>query len=149
MTIHNVRTEQELAALDIQKLWYDLHEELMGLDYSECKDGFDYVSFTHLIAGQDAGYYSYLVYAHNSPSVSLRGTFIDEESSTAFAQDLFQSVFAAEPTNLDAWNRYRRGILEYGGSYPKGVLKMLEVFLGHPPNPDALVEGLARADAAL
>lgn len=38
------------------------------------------------------------------------------------------------------WNRYRKLILEPGGS--RDELKMLEEFLGHSPSPDALVRSL-------
>lgn len=30
--IHSLGTEKELVNLDIQKLWYDLHEKIEGMD---------------------------------------------------------------------------------------------------------------------
>lgn len=59
------------------------------------------------------------------------------------AQDLFLSRFAPDPHNIDVWDRYRRGILEYGGSPPR-LLDLLESFLGRSPNMNALGEGLGK-----
>ncbi|KAE9372644.1 metallopeptidase MepB [Stipitochalara longipes BDJ] len=126
MKVHSLTTEQDAAKLNSQKLWYAIREEIEGMDFSDCEDGFQFVSFTHLVAGYDAGYYAYLC-------------------CTALAQDLFQSIFAKDPWDRDSWNRYRHEILEHGGSHEDN-LKMLEAFLGRPPNLDALVEGLADAD---
>ena len=67
-------------------------------------------------------------------------------SCTAFAQDLFISMFSKDPRDRNTWARYRREILAWGGGH-EDTLKMLEDFLGHPPNLGALVEGLDRADA--
>ncbi|KAJ5643693.1 peptidase family M3 [Penicillium longicatenatum] len=123
--IHSLSTEDDIADLNIQKMWYDLREEIEGMDFSECRDGYAFGTFTHLTAGYDMCYYSYLC-------------------CTAMAQDVFLSVFSDGPFNTDAWDKYRRGILECGGS-PKDLLRTLEAFLGRPPNMNALVESLARA----
>lgn len=37
--IHSLGTEKELANLDIQKLWYDLHEEIEGMDFRSAEMG--------------------------------------------------------------------------------------------------------------
>ncbi|KAK9386936.1 peptidase family M3 [Lipomyces mesembrius] len=125
LIVHGVSTDEKLASLDIQKLWYDLMEKIELLDFSACRDnGYANVSFGHLIAGYDVGYYSYLC-------------------CLTFAKDLFDNIFSDKPYDRGAWERYRRGILEYGGSHPE-LLLMLEEFLGHPPNTDALIEGLGR-----
>lgn len=68
----------------------------------------------------------------------------DGISCTALAQDLFFTVFADDPCNKDSWDRYRHGVLEYGGSQ-QDLLRMLENFLGRPPNMNALVESLVKA----
>lgn len=57
-------------------------------------------------------------------------------------------MFGHDTRNWSAWAKYRREVLEQGGSHEE-PLKMLEHFLGRPPSLDALVEGLARADASL
>lgn len=62
------------------------------------------------------------------------------------AQDLFLSVFAHDPYNKDTWDKYRRGILEYGGR-EQNLLLMLERFLGRPPNMNALVESISRSES--
>lgn len=59
--IHNLSGDQALSDLDIRKIWYDTREELEGMDFSLCKEqGADMVSFNHLTAGLDSGYYAYL-----------------------------------------------------------------------------------------
>ncbi|KAJ5508103.1 Peptidase M3A/M3B [Penicillium freii] len=127
LQIHSLSTDKEIADLDVQNMWYDLREEIEGMDFSECRDGFAFGTFTHLTAGYDVCYYAYLC-------------------CTAMAQDLFLSVFAHDPHNRDTWDKYRRGILEYGGR-EQNLLGMLEDFLERPPNMNSLVEGIARAQS--
>jgi metallopeptidase MepB len=66
--------------------------------------------------------------------------FLTGDSAQVFAADLFESTFAADPRCQLAWERYRRGVLEYGGS--RDELQMLHEFLGRPPNPYALLRSL-------
>ncbi|KAJ5943769.1 Peptidase M3A/M3B [Penicillium verrucosum] len=120
LQIHSLSTDKEIADLDVQNMWYDLREEIEGMDFSECRDGFAFGTFTHLTAGYDVCYYAYLC-------------------CTAMAQDLFLSVFAHDPHNRETWDKYRRGILEYGGR-EQNLLGMLEGFLERPPNMNSLVE---------
>lgn len=54
-------------------------------------------------------------------------------------------MFTADPRSRAVWHRYRRGILEHGGAHPD-LLGILEEILGRPPNSDALVEALEKAD---
>ncbi|KAJ5723575.1 peptidase family M3, partial [Penicillium malachiteum] len=129
LQIHSLRTDEDIANLDVQKLWYDLRESIEGMDFSECRDGYNFGTFTHLTAGYDVCYYAYLY-------------------CRAMAQDLFTSVFASDPYDKDKWRKYRHGVLEYGGSQ-KDLLRMLENFLGHPPNMRALVEELTGAKARI
>lgn len=75
--------------------------------------------FQHLVSGMDAGYYAYL-------------------SAHVLAADIFENTFAADPRSRDAWERYRRGILEFGGS--RDELLMLEEFLGHKPSAEYLIK---------
>ncbi|KAJ5552082.1 peptidase family M3 [Penicillium frequentans] len=119
--IHSLRTVQDLADLDVGKLWYDLREELEGMDFSECRSGFEFVTFSHLTSGYDVCYYAYLC-------------------CTAMAQDLFLSTFSQDPFNKETWARYRRGILEHGGTQ-QSLLQMLGNFLGRLPNMDLIVQG--------
>ncbi|GKZ22041.1 hypothetical protein AbraIFM66951_007236 [Aspergillus brasiliensis] len=126
LQIHSLKTDAEILDLDVQKLWYDLREEVESMDFSECRDGYAFGTFSHLTAGYDVCYYAYLI-------------------CTAMAQDVFLSVFAADPFQKDNWAKYRREILQNGGSQ-QDLFQMLERFLGRPPNMNALVEGLRRAD---
>lgn len=83
-----------------------------------------------------------LTYGMLPPVMATGNT--DRKSCTAVAQDLFLSVFAHDPYNRDTWDKYRRGVLEHGGSQ-QNLLRMLEDFLGRPPNMNALVEDLIRS----
>lgn len=61
LKVHSVKTSEEADALDLRKIWFDLREKVEGMDFTECRaNGSHMVSFTHLTAGYDAGYYSYL-----------------------------------------------------------------------------------------
>lgn len=66
--------------------------------------------------------------------------FIRLNSAHVFAADLFETTFAENPRSQASWERYRCGILEYGGS--RDELQMLEEFLGHRPSPEYLLRGL-------
>ncbi|KAI3027134.1 ATP11 family protein [Aspergillus niger] len=125
--IHSLQKDAEIESLDLQKLWYDLREEIESMDFSECRDGYAFGTFSHLTAGYDVCYYAYLI-------------------CTAMAQDVFLSTFAEDPFQKDKWEKYRREILQNGGSQ-QDLFQMLERFLGRPPNMNALVEGLKRADS--
>ncbi len=52
-----------------------------------------------------------------------------------FADDIFKEVFARNPRDKAAWLRYRRRILEHGGS--RNELEMVKEFLGRSINPVA------------
>jgi len=56
-------------------------------------------------------------------------------SAQVFADDMFNEVFAKNPRDRVAWERYRKGVLEQGGS--RNELDMLEELLGRPINPEA------------
>ncbi|RAO70054.1 uncharacterized protein BHQ10_006066 [Talaromyces amestolkiae] len=125
LQIHSLSNEHEIADLDIQKLFYNLRKEIEGFDFSLCNDGFEFVTFNHLTNGYDMCYYGYLC-------------------CTAIAQDIVQTYFTNDPYNIETWAKYRKEVLEYGGSHAN-ELEMLTRFLGHPPNMDALVQTLSQA----
>jgi metallopeptidase MepB len=64
-------------------------------------------------------------------------------SCNAFAQEVFLAAFADDPRSQEVWQRYRKGILEHGGSQPD-MTKMLAAFLGRVPDFDALTKSMAR-----
>ena len=61
-------------------------------------------------------------------------------SANVFAEELFQKTFAENHRSQEAWDKFRRGILEYGGS--RDELEVLEEFLGRLPTPGALLQSL-------
>jgi metallopeptidase MepB len=65
---------------------------------------------------------------------------LNNSSAQIFAADFYETAFADNPQSRQTWNRYRKVILEAGGS--RNELKMMEEFLGHSPRLDALVRSL-------
>ncbi len=55
-----------------------------------------------------------------------------------FASNLFKHTFEKDPFDPVAWNKYRTGILEYGGS--KDELDLLTDYLGHEPTADLFLD---------
>ncbi|OAA62383.1 metallopeptidase MepB [Akanthomyces lecanii RCEF 1005] len=72
-----------------------------------------YVGFGHLVSDYDAGYYTY-IYAD------------------VVAANLARTLFATDPREKQMWNKFRREILEKGGSEDEYTL--LKDFLGYPPD---------------
>jgi metallopeptidase MepB len=65
---------------------------------------------------------------------------LTRNSASVFAEEIFQNVFAKDPNDKSAWERFRRGILQYGGS--RNEREVLEEFLGREPTPEALIRAL-------
>lgn len=78
----------------------------------------------HFVGGYDAGYYGYLY-------------------SKVFSTDMFYTAFKENPMNGEAGRRYRKLILERGGSMDENV--MLKEFLGREPNPENFYKDLGLA----
>ena len=66
------------------------------------------------------------------------------DSCTAITQDIVETYFTHDPYDTEIWAKYRREVLEYGGSHAN-ELEMLTRFLRRPPNMNALVQTLSRA----
>ncbi|ATY62127.1 peptidase family M3 [Cordyceps militaris] len=127
LEIHSPKSAQAAKNLNVQKLWYDIRQKTEGLDFADVKaTGSELVAFNHLVGGYDMAYYSYLC-------------------CSSLAQDLFESVFAADPMSVDAWARYRRTLLLPGGGRAD-LMQLLEDVLGHPPNTGALIKVLESAN---
>ncbi|KAK3181178.1 Thimet oligopeptidase [Lecanicillium sp. MT-2017a] len=123
VTVYNPSSHEEAEALDIQKIWYGLREELEGLDFSSSRaQGHGYTSFSHIVSGYDMGFYSYL-------------------SGLATAQDIFKTVFERDPWDLDAWARYRETVLQPGGSQ-RDPIALVTKLLGREPDFEALAKSL-------
>jgi metallopeptidase MepB len=61
-------------------------------------------------------------------------------SSQVFADDMFEFAFETDPMDPKAGMRYRKAVLEKGGSQDE--LKTVTDFLGRPPKVDALYSEL-------
>lgn len=71
--------------------------------------------------GYDSGYYGYL-------------------SSQVYSADMYFSVFAKDPMNPEEGRRYRKMVLQKGGSQDE--MTTLENFLGRKPSSDAFYKEL-------
>ncbi|KAK1968388.1 peptidase family M3 [Colletotrichum sublineola] len=120
LTVNNQESTQALRDLDEVELFNDLQDSLT-LRPNPDKRGYGLIHSTHLVERYDAGYFAYL-------------------SAQAFAADFFQTSFARDPRSTEAWDRYRKGILEYGGS--RDAMGMMTEFLGREPGADALLRSL-------
>ncbi|KAK1759084.1 hypothetical protein QBC47DRAFT_315112, partial [Echria macrotheca] len=119
LKIHNPPSHQALLELDVAACYNDLEEELSCIKNPQVdKRGHYHVLFGHLVSGYDAGYYSYVW-------------------GEMFATDVFATAFSKDPRNRETWERYRRIILEPGGS--RDELGIVREFLGRPVNTAALL----------
>jgi metallopeptidase MepB len=59
----------------------------------------------------------------------------------AYGQDLFLSAFASDPMSREVGMRFRRTVLELGGS--QNGMDLLENFLGREPNMLAIYKELS------
>ncbi|KAK6226540.1 peptidase family m3 [Colletotrichum tabaci] len=120
MAVNNQESTKALRELDEVKFFNDL-QDCLTLRPNPDERGYGLVHSTHLIALYDAGYYAYL-------------------SAQAFAADFFETCFARDPRSPETWDRYRRQILECGGS--RNAMEMMTEFLGREPGPGALLQSL-------
>jgi len=112
--VHTYKKQQDVTAV-----WNDMRDHISLFKGGKGSAGQG--SFAHLVGGYDAGYYGY--------SYSL-----------VFAADMYQTVFKEDPLDAARGDRYRKSILQPGGS--REELDSLEEFLGRPPNSDAFMKEL-------
>ena len=63
MAVHNPATHEACIELDAGELYNSLREKLNFSPVPDANDrGYGHATFGHLLAGYDAGYYSYLRY---------------------------------------------------------------------------------------
>jgi metallopeptidase MepB len=120
MAVHDPQSTEACSALDPTTLYLDFYERLTFLSNPDSDKGHPHADFTHLLAGYDAGYYSYL-------------------SAQVFAADLF-TQFAHNPRDRETWERYRGMILQRGASGDE--MQNLRDFLGREPDAGALFRAL-------
>lgn len=65
---------------------------------------------------------------------------VAQNSAAVFAADIFHHNFEEDPRSQERWERYRWGILKFGGS--RDEMEMLEEFLGHKPSSQYLFSNL-------
>ena len=109
MTIHSAGPKVDTTAL-----WFDLQKNMTAL--AAVPGTYPEAAFGHLMSGYDAGYYGYLW-------------------SKVFAQDMFTVFQKGGLENPVVGARYRKDILEPGGS--KEPDQLLVEFLGRPVSYDA------------
>jgi metallopeptidase MepB len=113
MTVHDPPTHSACLALDPTTIYASLQARLTLLSTSHPSDwGHQQTDFTHLLAGYDAGYYSYL-------------------SAQVFAKELF-AQFESDPRSKETWERYRGDVLERGAG--RDEMENLKAFLGRVPD---------------
>ncbi|XMA16161.1 hypothetical protein WAI453_008952 [Rhynchosporium graminicola] len=135
MTVHTPSSHAEAEAFDFSCMFNDLRAEISGLKGPESLPegskhksdwGNGQATFGHLIGGYDAGYYGYL-------------------SSQVYSMDMFYSVFKKDPMSKTEGRRYRKLVLEKGGSQDE--MKTLEDFLGRKPSTEAFYKELGLVGA--
>lgn len=119
MKLHTCASQQAIDLLDMMKLWNEYREELTHISADgERLPG--YASFAHML-GYCSGYYGYLYLS-------------------VFALDIYFSLFADDPLNVENGVRYRDTILRRGGS--RDTMDNLIELLGREPNAEAFTKEL-------
>ncbi|KAJ3494446.1 hypothetical protein NLG97_g4070 [Lecanicillium saksenae] len=129
LAIHQISSDDEAKTIDITALWNRSRKEIGLIDGQEAIDGKytlgnGYTTTTHLMMTDYAsGYYGYLY-------------------SDVYAADLFYSQFQNHPLDSEKFQRYRKQVLERGGS--RDGFQLLVDFLGREPSVDPFYDDLLR-----
>ncbi|POY73392.1 hypothetical protein BMF94_3730 [Rhodotorula taiwanensis] len=118
MALHT--DKYNLSPDEMSKLWCDLREETSLVTIGDEVVG-GQSGFAHIAGGYSAGYYGYLY-------------------SQVFSTDMYATVFEKDPMDAGAGQRYRREILQPGGS--RDEMDSLVAFLGRKPTNDAFLKSL-------
>ncbi|KAJ5711821.1 thimet oligopeptidase [Penicillium malachiteum] len=123
MQIHNPENHQDIETMDISESYCSLLESTTGLGGPG--NGYDWghghATTSHYVWGQEACYYSYLY-------------------TRTLAADIWSSCFKESHVSQEAAMKYRRRILDHGGS--KDEHKAVKEFLGRAPTSDAYLQDL-------
>ncbi|KAF6818897.1 metallopeptidase [Colletotrichum plurivorum] len=124
--VFDMAVHSRVEGVDFTELWNRLRREIVPTDDPFVLGegdhwGHSYTNIGHLMSEYDAGYYSYLF-------------------SKVYAQDIFATVFAADPMSAEAGRRYRYGVLEKGGSQPE--MTTLTEFLGREARMEPFYQDL-------
>uniref|UniRef100_A0A0K3C5I1 BY PROTMAP: gi/342319282/gb/EGU11231.1/ Metallopeptidase MepB [Rhodotorula glutinis ATCC 204091] n=2 Tax=Rhodotorula toruloides TaxID=5286 RepID=A0A0K3C5I1_RHOTO len=118
MALHT--DKYNLSPDEMSKLWCDLREETSLVTIGEEVVG-GQSGFAHIAGGYSAGYYGYLW-------------------SQVFSADMYETVFSKDPMSKEGGQRYRKEILQPGGS--RDEMDSLVKFLGRKPTNDAFLKSL-------
>jgi len=122
MAVHSVKSHEEVKALDPTYLYNKMRADIMPMTGPEDLHwGNGQATFGHLMGGYDAGYYGYMI-------------------AETYSSDMFASVFKKNPMDPAQGRRYRKTVLEKGGS--RDEFESLKEFLGREPNSKAFYEEL-------
>ncbi|XWW93938.1 hypothetical protein V2A60_001877 [Cordyceps javanica] len=129
LTVHSPESHEAAKQLNCGRLWNQLRGEISGVKGPEdigygMEWGQKHATIGHFVGGYDAGYYGYLY-------------------SKVFSTDMFYTAFKEDPMNGEVGRRYRKLVLERGGSMDENV--MLHEFLGREPNPENFYKDLGLA----
>ena len=120
--IYDLTIHASGPAVDTTRLWFELAGRLTALP--QAPGTIPQASFAGFMGGYDAGYYGYLW-------------------SKVYAQDMFSEFERAGLDNPVVGMRYRREVLEPGGS--REPTDLLDRFLGRPVRLDAFYRALGLA----
>ncbi|KAF8858575.1 thimet oligopeptidase [Acephala macrosclerotiorum] len=117
MAIHSPASCSEAESLNLSKLWNRLMKEVALMDGLEEEEGWEWgygpSRLGAIVRGYDSGYYAYPL-------------------GKAYAQDVFTEMFERDPMSREVGMRYRKVVLEKGGS--RCGMELLEEFLGRTPS---------------
>ncbi|KAG0139858.1 hypothetical protein CROQUDRAFT_54131 [Cronartium quercuum f. sp. fusiforme G11] len=117
MHVHTISTPDT----DLSKTWCEMRKEI-SLVEDDGENAPGQSSFGHIVGFVDpAGYYGYLY-------------------SQSFSADMFATVFEDDPMSPISGQKYRKEILEPGGS--RDEMESLKAFLGREPNNEAFMRRL-------
>ncbi|KAJ4158161.1 uncharacterized protein LMH87_008700 [Akanthomyces muscarius] len=121
LRVHTFASREDAETIDCGVLYNQIEHDTwmlsgpavvgMGMNWGNL-----HLTYDHLLSGYDAGYYTYCW-------------------SEVIAADMFYSVFQQDPLSRTEGQRYRRLILERGGS--RDLMGSLCEFLGRETNPEA------------